>query len=196
MPKKMAISSVDKESPIESHINLEQNFFFAEPGNPKLCYVYPYVIVTDGKDFLFKEGVDRSIDIGWMFEINKKKGDFDSVVEECILNKFWMLWKNVSTTDKDVDKIAVSVHKTGKGIYSLNKNKYFPIYFIIIPNNTAVRLYPKDHIKDVKNVGTLDIQIIMKVSSNPSMSYISQKIIQMLRCGEIILPIISEPKYD
>jgi hypothetical protein len=183
--------------------------------------VAPYVIVIDGKDILcrYANAEKSHIDIGWKFPVLHRKDlkDFDALIEQGIKDRFIGLWANVKTMSHkpksieykeqglikkpgvryiDLPKDQINVHATNRGCYSLNKKRFHPIYFIVVPNTRPVNLIPADSDPENKPAHPLDIRTLTADFNSMPLTYTARKIMEMITAGEIVLPIVSgDPEW-
>lgn len=211
MAKKMVIPRREKEDiPLEVFKYAKDNFSFADIGDNELSYVQPYVIATDGKDILINENKDGALELGWRFDVEKGKGTFEDIVENSIFKGFFGLWKSIEVSKTGPQEVCykngraqkkgaeyaalkrsdLSIHATERGAFSVTKRKYCPIYFLIVSNNYAINFI--NHTDKKQNCVPFSLSWIATQHSSIPLSYMSQKIIKMIRSGEIIMPIISE----
>lgn len=207
--------------PFEAFREAQKTFYFANPGTKNTCFVAPYVLVTDGKDILcrYASGDRSHVDIGWKFPVmqNKAVKDFDLLIEEGIKERFISLWNGVRTMShkpkkidyKEEGRIAkpgvkyidlpddqISVHATNRGCYSLNKKRFHPIYFIVVPNTRPVNLIPADQDPENKPAYPIHLQSLASDFNSMPLTYTARKIMEMITSGEVVLPIISgDPEW-
>lgn len=215
MVKKMAVARITGEHPLEVFSSVEQNFTFIEEGRNDATYITPYLIVTDGKNILVRVKRDDTTEIGWSFLIDKplsvQKGPFAEIVEPAIIRSFWSYWKAIKVNETPpqrikyegdkVEKVGASyrglrkhqtsIHCTKRGVFSLNRGRYSPVYFLILPSTSTIN-FIRDF-DDGEYVRVIPYSSIGDLGRTISYSYQSRKIIDKIRSGEIIKPIISMP---
>lgn len=208
--------------PFEAFREAQKTFYFVNPDAKDVCYVAPYVIVLDGQDILARYATnDRAhVDIGWKFPVYYKRNvkDFDTLIEEGIKERFVSLWQGVRTMDKkpkgieydqkqglirkkgvkyvDLPDDQINVHTTNRGCYSLNKKRFHPVYFIVVPNTRPVNLIPADEDPENKPAYPINLKTLAADFGSVPLTYTARKIMEMITSGEVVLPIISgDPEW-
>lgn len=185
--KYMACNTLNGEFvPFQAFQEAQNSFYFAKK-DLDVCYVTPYVIVTDGHDMLVRENDGGSIQVGWRYKVNRPNvwsvpntpEEFNKIVEEDIKKHFISMWKKITT---DINNI--SVHTTNRGFYSLNQKRFYPVYFISIPNDKPVNFF----FKGEQNCYPMMISKLAAAHGNLPTTYAARKIMEMINAGEIILP--------
>lgn len=186
--KYMACNTLDGEFvPFQAFLEAQNSFFFAKKDSD-VCYVTPYVIVTDGHDMLVRENKAGNVDVGWRYRINRPNSwsvpktpeKFNKIVEEGVKKHFLSMWQRVDNVESD----AITVHASNRGFYSLNRRKFYPIYFLSIPNDKPVNFI-------FKNQQTCYPIMIGKLAADHGSlptTYAARKIMEMINAGEIVLP--------
>jgi len=200
--------------PFQAFQQAKRSFYFTKVGDTEACYVTPYVIVIDGKDIMCRiiEGKCK-VEIGWKFPIYHNKGDFDTLVEEQVLDRFRSLWSDIRVQTKKPESIKYDfknelvvkpgvkyrsldtdeliIYPTHRGSYSLNKKRFHPIYFVVMPGNRTTNFIPLNN-ANADNLCCINIRTLSFESSGISLTYNSKKVMEMITSGEIVLPTISD----
>lgn len=203
--------------PIQAFQEAQNGFFFTED-NKDVCYIAPYMIATDGNDILaWQREEDSLLEIGWRFFIEKesswwpwtKQPDFDTLVEEGVKNAFFNIWKDIKSYKKIPTEIQYNkdgivrvgaeytslsedilhVHSTNRGTYDVTRKFFFPIYFVVLPNHMPVSLVP---IGEDKPCIPIEFRWLAANTDNIPMSFEAKKIMDMIKAGDIILPVINQ----
>lgn len=179
---------------------VKNNYTFIERDS-KNCYcpVKSYVVVTDGSDVLLSQKNNSSIiELGWQFNIEPSScgTNFDTMYDNTIFKQFWSLWKKVEKIDNNGNQAGLSsdfkneikVFNAQTAIFGVNKGNIYLIYFIILPNKNAINLFPDED----SVITPIPLNWVSASSKNIPLSYLANKIITMIKNGEILLPITEE----
>ncbi len=186
--KYMACNTLEGEFvPIQAFQEAQNSFYFVNKDKDE-CYVMPYVVVTDGHDILVRENSIKNVDVGWRYNIRRPNGwrigsspeQFNKIVESGIKKCFLSMWKEI----KGAQQEEIKLHASNRGFYSLNRRKFYPVYFITIPNNKPVNLIFKDQ------PTCFPIRISKLATDHQSLptTFAARKVMEMINGGEIILP--------
>lgn len=185
--KYMACNTLDGEFvPFQAFQEAQNSFYFAKK-DLDVCYVTPYVIVTDGHDMLVRENDTGNIQVGWKYSIKRPDKwripntpeHFSKILEDGLKKRFLDMWEKIT-----IDTNKIKVHASNRGFYSLNRKKFYPIYFISIPNDEPASFV----FKNEKNCFPIMISRLAADHANLPTTYAARKIMEMINAGEVILP--------
>lgn len=215
MKKFLAISTMPGEpTPFQAYQHAQSHFSFVDANSPS-CFVMPYMIITDGRDIFVFETPDRNVEMGFRFFVPKPKKiptgpeAFDQIVEEAVYKHFMGMWSGIKTQvhapDEikydlklqkinkvgvkyaDLDNEFINVHATNRGVYSLTKKKFLPIYFLVLPNNRSIGLIPAE--ADHRPI-PVEFKHFSLRSDQLPLSYMTKVVVDMVTSGEILFPIV------
>ncbi|MHA2009841.1 MAG: hypothetical protein ACXADW_02810 [Candidatus Hodarchaeales archaeon] len=211
--KYLAIEPFEGEClPLQAFQHAQNHFSFVKEKESLTCYVAPYVITTDGKDIMYHQSSNGSIDIGFQFLVpkpntvkNKTPEEFSLIIESEVERNFHEIFSRILTREGtecvnpdepigsliEIDKKFINVHSTNCGLYNLTKRKFCPIYFVVLPND---RIISFETAQDTPKYYTTDFRVLLAYLNKTNMTFLAKSIIQTIQSGDILFPIVSKPK--
>ncbi len=149
MPKYLVVKKKDMEQASNIYPFIYNNYYFTRHPDHRHSIIVPYVIMTDGSDVIMFETPELKLNIGFecpieksSFFFHKTPDNLQKLIQEEILMKFDEMF---SETNFPLTEMVI--HPTYKCAFSLDKQKIYLIYFLVLPSNKTIKFKPLKNLR-------------------------------------------------